>query len=92
MSAVASRLFLLMAIVVATSACASEPERQWYKPGGNYTMAEFQRDEAACTKNKALDEQCMKDLGWVAISTDPYRGAPPMQGGPPAAKQRYAPK
>ena len=38
----------------------------------NYTAADFERDRAACTdkKTKTLDEDCMKDRGWVALGGD----------------------
>jgi hypothetical protein len=70
---VAHRAFLAFLLLFFVAACASPPDRQWYKPGGNYTVAEFQRDAAACTKNKNLDEDCLKQRGWVSLSGD----APP---------------
>ena len=93
MGAVIARVLLLALLVLPLGACSTE-EKQWYKPGGNYTMAEFQKDEASCTKNKVLDEDCLKNLGWIQLSADPYRGSPPMTGGgtPANAKERYAPK
>ncbi len=67
------------------AACASlEPERQWYKPGGNYTVAEFRQDQTACTKNRVLDEECLKQRGWVPLSGDreaPARPQPTGRGG-----------
>jgi hypothetical protein len=50
--------------------CSSERDRQWYKPGVNYTVAEFTRDRDECTKNRELDEQCMKQRGWVPLTSD----------------------
>jgi len=93
MCAVIPRRLLLVVLALPLAACSTE-EMQWYKPGGNYTMTEFNRDEASCTNNKVVDEDCMKNLGWVLLSADPYRGSPPMQGGgtPANAKERYAPK
>ena len=44
--------------------------KQWLKPGQNYTVAEFRRDEVACTKDRKLDEECMRQRGWVALSGD----------------------
>ena len=92
MCAVIARRFLLVVLALPLAACSSTEEKQWYKPGGNYTMAEFQRDETSCTKNRVLDEDCLKNLGWVQLTTDAYRGSPPMQGGGAPAKERYAPK
>ena len=94
MADVVGRIFLLAMTVVSLSACSSDSEKQWYKPARNYTVAEFQRDQAECTKNKVLDEDCMKERGWVAISADKDTGPPPMKGGPGDTPKpgRYAPK
>ena len=92
MSAMSARVFALLAIALSLSACVPDQEKQWYKPGGNYTTAEFERDQASCTKDKKLDEDCLRALGWVSLSADPYRGAAPMQGGGTPSKERYAPK
>ena len=54
------RLFLLAIATLSFSACSLETGKQWYKPGDNYTVAEFQRDETACTKNRVLDEWCAR--------------------------------
>ena len=83
MSAVIPRGCLLFLIVlpVVLVGCSSERDRQWYKPGVNYTVAEFNRDRDDCTKDRVLDEQCMKERGWVPLTSD--RGpaaAPPKQG------------
>ena len=92
MSLVARRTLSLVMFALSLTACAADPEKQWYKPGVNYTMAEFQRDETACMKDKVLDEECMKARGWVAISADKDTTVP-MQGGLQAPKPgRYAPK
>jgi hypothetical protein len=93
MALVVRRIFFLAVVVLSLNACSSEPEKQWYKPGRNYTVAEFQRDQAECTKNKALDEECMKERGWIAISADTY-SVPPMKGGLQDSGKpgRYAPK
>ena len=68
------RIFLLLIAVLSLVACGGR-EKQWYKPNQNYTVAEFQRDEAACTKDGVLDEECLKQRGWIAISAD--RDKPP---------------
>jgi hypothetical protein len=49
---------------------SSEPERQWYKPDGRYTVDEFKRDKAACTLSRKVDVECMKAKGWVYFSAD----------------------
>ena len=66
-----SRLrFVLLALVVLAAGCGGTTEPQWYKPGENYPVAEFQRDHAACTKKGELDTACMKQRGWVSLSGD----------------------
>jgi hypothetical protein len=90
---VVRRIVFLALTVLSLAACASEQEKQWYKPGRNYTVAEFDRDQAECTKNKVLDEQCLKDRGWVAISADQDKGPPRMKGGSQLEDTRhYGPK
>jgi PBP1b-binding outer membrane lipoprotein LpoB len=64
---------LLPIAALILAACSNlEPEKQWYKPNVNYTAADFDRDRAACTdkKTKTLDEDCMKERGWVALGGD----------------------
>ena len=75
MSAVTRRNLLFAAALASIglfsiAGCTLEPERQWYKPGDNYTVAEFKQDQAACTKNRVLDEQCLRGRGWVPLSGD----------------------
>ena len=63
----------LSAAVLVAAGCGfftSEPERQWYKPGGRYTVEEFKRDRAACTQSRKVDVECMKARGWVYFSAD----------------------
>ena len=63
---------LLPLAVLILAGCSTEPDRQWYKPNVNYTTADFERDRAACTDKKAkvLDDECMKQRGWVALGGD----------------------
>ena len=61
----------LLIVLLLVVACSSlEPERQWYKPGQSYSVAEFERDRAACTKDRVLDEACLKGRGWASLSGD----------------------
>jgi hypothetical protein len=64
-----SRLWPALLVVVAATACASEPDRQWMK-AGPYTVEEFQGDTAACTKKGELDAECMQARGWIAVQPD----------------------
>lgn len=83
MTAVIRRWCLLL--VVATGlliGCSSERDRQWYKPNVNYTVDDFKRDRDGCTsKDNVLDEKCMKDHGWVPLTSD--RSAPPKPSATP---------
>jgi hypothetical protein len=64
-------LLLLVIASLVPVGCSSERDRQWYKPAANYTTAEFTRDRQECTpKGRELDEQCMKQRGWVPLTSD----------------------
>lgn len=77
----------LLIIVSLLVACSSlEPEKQWYKPGQSYTVSEFERDRAACTKDRVLDEGCLKARGWASLSGDEYK--PPTRPITPGTKER----
>jgi len=94
MTAMTRWMLLLATCAISLAACATEPEKQWYKPGVSYTMADFERDQAACTKNKVVDEDCLKERGWVSLTTDKDTSTR-MEGGlqtPDKEKRRYAPK
>lgn len=87
MAGVIRRSGLLFIVVIAfvLAGCSSERDRQWSKPGADYTLAEFTRDRDECTKNRVLDEQCMKQRGWVPLTSD-REAAPPVK---PPARGRY---
>lgn len=78
------RVWLPSFALLALAGCGSGEEKQWYKPNVNYTVAEFQRDQAECTKDGALDEICLKRRGWVPLSADrpaPVKPPEPTPGG-----------
>jgi hypothetical protein len=79
---------LVIVATVTLVGCSSERDRQWYKPNANYTVDEFKRDRDACTPARELDEQCMKQRGWIPLTSDrPTEGpAKPMQ---PSRGPRY---
>jgi hypothetical protein len=95
MSAVTRRIAPLALLLLFTfsTACTSELPKQYYKPGGNYTSDEFLRDRSACTKDGAVDEQCLLARGWVPLTADEDTRQP-MKGGAESGKERtrYAPK
>ena len=71
MNAVTRPVLLLILALSPLVACSSlEPEKQWYKPGQSYTVADFERDRAACTKDRVIDEDCLKARGWASLSGD----------------------
>ena len=85
---------IVLGIGLAVSGCASG-EKEWMKIGTSYTMAEFRRDYAACSKSGTLDESCMRTKGWVAVSpgqaektvVEPPRAPGPPSGIGPASRQ-----
>lgn len=82
------RCCLLVVIASLTLVgCSSERDRQWYKPASNYTVAEFQRDRDECTKDRVLDEQCLKQKGWVPLTSD--REPPTTTTPAPSPRGRY---
>jgi hypothetical protein len=38
------------------------------KLSGKYTTEDLRRDHAACSKSGTLNDACMQDRGWVAVS------------------------
>ena len=84
------RRWCLVLVAVASLVplgCSSERERQWYKPGVNYTVAEFTRDRDECTsKDRVLDEQCMKQRGWFPLTSDKSPDSGPAKPNPRGPK------
>jgi hypothetical protein len=66
------RPFLACVLATGLLAGCAASETQWMKVNEPYTTAEFQRDHAACSKGRALDEACMRSKGWVDLK--PSRG------------------
>ena len=86
-------VLLPMAALILAACNNAAADKQWYKPNVNYTAADFERDRATCTdkKSKILDEDCMKERGWVALGGDigPAVKAPDPSSGKGAAKGKY---
>lgn len=57
-----------LGLSLVLAACAEQQEREWMKVNQRYTTEEFRRDVQACTQGGRLDEACMRDRGWVAVS------------------------
>jgi hypothetical protein len=81
MASVVRRSSLMAIGVLLLGGCGSGPDKQWYKPGGTYTVAEFEHDRKACTVGRQLDEACLKARGWLAVSAD--RETPVSRDSPP---------
>lgn len=79
--------WVLAVALLSGFGCATTEESLWYKPGGNYTTAEFKRDRDTCMKEKKLDQDCMKAKGWVPVSPD--RPAPAATTPTPPPRGRY---
>ena len=88
------RLFLLLpvaALTLAACSSSSDSDKQWYKPNVDYTAADFERDRLVCTdKKKKLDEECLKQRGWIALGGDIGPSVkPPDPTKSPAARGKY---
>jgi hypothetical protein len=66
MSRTIGQIVTLVALLVLAG-CASD-EREWMKLNQKYTVEEFRRDHAACSKTGKLDDACMRGRGWVAVN------------------------
>jgi hypothetical protein len=77
MPAVMRSLVWLVAVAGLAAACGASAEKQWYKPGADYTVADFQRDRVACEKNGKLDEPCLRERGWMPLTLDKEKPPPP---------------
>jgi hypothetical protein len=65
-----TRVLVLGIIAAAALAGCGGSGEQWYKPGADYTVAEFRRDRAACEKDGTPDEDCLRQRGWIPLSPD----------------------
>jgi hypothetical protein len=79
------RAFLLCCGALGLLTACGSGEKQWYKPNAEYTVAEFQRDRAACEKNGQIDEECLRQRGWVSLTPDKDKPLAPI----PTSRGRY---
>jgi hypothetical protein len=86
MARVMRTILLCGAIAGLLMACGSS-EKQWYKPNAEYTVAEFKRDRAVCEKGGQLDEECLRQRGWVSLTPDKDHKAPIVV---PTSRNRYS--
>ena len=81
---------ITVGVALLLGACASE-EKEWMKVDTKYTVAEFRRDYAACSKGGQLDEPCMRGKGWVAVSPGAGIAKPTEPQRPGAAHRHHQP-
>lgn len=63
---------LALASLVAAAllgGCGASDDRQWMKVNERYTAEEFKRDHAECSRAGKLDEDCMRNRGWVTVTS-----------------------
>ena len=82
------RIFLTVGVLALAGCGSSDDTREWMKVNQSYTVQEFRRDHAECSKSGKLDEVCMRERGWVDVSArkPPDKGPPsdrPVYGLPP---------
>ena len=63
-----TRALALLALAAALAGCGGADDRQWMKINERYTTEEFQRDYKACSPKSTLDDDCMRNRGWVEVS------------------------
>ena len=59
---------LVLSVAGFGAACAAHDNRQWMKVSEPYTVEEFRRDYADCSKSGKLDDTCLRSRGWVDVS------------------------
>ncbi len=57
-----------LGVSVLLIACGTSDKREWMKVNEKYTVQEFRRDYADCSKSGDLDDTCMRGRGWVDVS------------------------
>jgi hypothetical protein len=58
---------LLVAAPFVVAACAASDDREWMKVNERYTVQDFRRDHAECSRSGKLDDNCMRGRGWVDL-------------------------
>jgi hypothetical protein len=75
-----ARAFAVVCAAAALlTACASSDDREWMKVNERYTVEDFRRDHAACSKGGKLDETCMRARGWVDVRAGAVEKAPELR-------------
>lgn len=63
-------------VCLGLAACVVD-NKEWMKVDQRYTKAEFQKDYRECIKDRAVDETCMRERGWVHVSPSKETGPAP---------------
>ena len=64
-------------VCLGLTACVAD-SKDWMKVGDQkYTKAEFQKDYRECIKDRAVDETCMRERGWVSVNPSKGEGPTP---------------
>jgi len=64
-------------VCLALAACVTD-SKDWMRVGDQkFTKAEFQKDYRECIKDRAVDETCMHERGWVAVTPSKGEGPTP---------------
>jgi hypothetical protein len=74
-----TRFLLGLGLLLLLGGCA----REWMKVNERYTVEDFRRDYADCSRGGTLDEPCMRSRGWVDVT--PKAEKPPT---PPPPERR----
>ncbi|MBI1736861.1 MAG: hypothetical protein HYR51_16965 [Candidatus Rokubacteria bacterium] len=75
-----SRAWLIaLAAAGLLAACASSDDREWMKVNERYSVEDFRRDHAACSKSGKLDDACMRSRGWVDVRSSATDKAPELK-------------
>lgn len=68
-----------LAAALLLTACASSDDREWMKVNERYSVEDFRRDHAACSKSGKLDDACMRRRGWVDVRSSAGEKAPELR-------------
>jgi hypothetical protein len=68
-----------LAAALLLAACASSDDREWMKLNERYSVEDFRRDHAACSKGGTLDDTCMRSRGWVDVRSNASEKAPELK-------------
>jgi hypothetical protein len=67
MTRLTRRGVLVLGVLAALGGCAEDRQRDWMKVDQRYTVEDFRRDHAECSRSGKLDEACMRSRGWVDV-------------------------